>query len=122
MRTEKARRKPMKIEKETGQDVTILRISGRLDATTAQGLEKTVLDIVSSNSIPLLLNMAQLDYISSAGLRVLILALKKSKEQKNGLSLCCLQENVNNVLEIAGFLPLFTIYATQELALTGLAD
>ncbi len=111
----------MKIEKETGQDVTILRISGRLDATTAQGLEKTVLDIVSSNSIPLLLNMAQLDYISSAGLRVLILALKKSKEQKNGLSLCCLQENVNNVLEIAGFLPLFTIYATQELALTGLA-
>lgn len=111
----------MKIEKETGQDVTILRISGRLDATTAQELEAAVLDIISSNSTPLLLDMAQLDYISSAGLRVLILALKKSKEKEKGFSLCCLQDNVSNVLEIAGFLPLFTIYTTQELALAGLA-
>ena len=111
----------MKIEKKTEQDVTILKINGRLDATTAQELEKTVLDIISSNSTPLLLDMAQLDYISSAGLRVLILALKKSKEKETGFSLCCLQDNVNNVLEIAGFLPLFKIYATYELALPELA-
>ena len=109
----------MELDTLTKQGVTILRIRGRLDATNAKDFEGAVLDNFASESTPLLLNMAQLDYISSAGLRVLILAMKKEEEKRSGFALCCMQENVSDVLRIAGFLPLFRIFETEE---QGLAE
>jgi anti-sigma B factor antagonist len=109
----------MKLDTLTRQGVTILRIRGRLDTTNAKDFEGAVLNNFASESTPLLLNMAHLDYISSAGLRVLILAVKKEADKKSGFALCCIQENVSDVLRITGFLPLFRIFETEE---QGLAE
>ena len=68
----------------------------------------------------MLINLAQLEYISSAGLRVLILASKAEKEKQNGFGMCCIQENVNDVLAVTGFLTLFRVFETEEQAVAEL--
>ena len=56
------------------------------------------------------------EYISSAGLRVMLSLAKRVREKKGGLALCALGDGVRQVFELAGFLPLFVIQTTRDLA------
>jgi anti-anti-sigma factor len=57
-------------------------------------------------------------YISSAGLRVLLVAAKRLRAGRGTLVLCALGDPVRQVFDLAGFLPLFTVEATRALAVT----
>jgi hypothetical protein len=61
------------------------------------------------------------EYISSAGLRVLLMAAKRLKEPPAALVLCGIVPGVRTVLELAGFLPLFVVEAGREQALARVA-
>lgn len=111
----------MKLEKKTTQDVNVFEISGRLDATNSRELEDAIRSFVGEDALPLVLDMSTLEYISSAGLRVLIIAAKLFKEKDLKLALCSLQANVKNVMEIAGFLQLFKIFDSAEEAAAAVA-
>lgn len=63
-----------------------------------------------------------MDYISSAGLRVLLVAARRVKEAKGAWALCALTGPVRQVFELAGFLPLFTIDASCPAAMARLAS
>lgn len=90
----------LKIEKKN-EDSTVLLLSGRLDTATAPELETEISGILP-NAESLVLDMENLEYISSAGLRV-ILKTHKALEPKGGLKLRNVPESVKEVFDITGF-------------------
>lgn len=106
----------IKIEPKSKQTTSIKAI-GRLDAATSPEFEKQVAACLEQGAKGLILNFAELEYISSAGLRVLIFAAKKMKAGNGALVLCGLRDHVKEVLEIAGFSSILQILPTEDEAL-----
>jgi anti-sigma B factor antagonist len=97
----------MTIEIVKGKEEIVLLISGRLDTNTAPVLEKTIREDIMENAT-LVLDMKELEYISSAGLRVLLSAQKRM--QRNGaMKLIHVCEIVKEVLELTGFVDILDI-------------
>ncbi|MEW6405846.1 MAG: STAS domain-containing protein [Chloroflexota bacterium] len=69
---------------------------------------------IESNQLRLVANLSQVEYLSSAGLRVLLSALKSARQRGGDLYLARLQENVRQVLDLAGFTSIFKIFPTVE--------
>ena len=105
------------IEKEK-DGILELSISGRLDAVTAVEADKDFNNLISEGHKSLLINLTELDYISSAGLRVLLVVAKRIQHNNGQVVLCALSENVNEVFEISGFSSIFSIFANTEEALS----
>ena len=102
-------------ERRTG-DVVTLSLSGKLDTTTAKAFETKILSQIESGDRRFIVDLAQLDYISSAGLRVLVLAGKRLGG--NGkIVLCSLKNPVREVFDIVGFSSIFPVYASHDDAL-----
>lgn len=93
-----------KTMKETGMNIAL---EGRLDTTTAPELEQALKDSMDSTTA-LTLDFAKLDYISSAGLRVLLSA-HKIMSKKDGMKLKNVNEIVSEVLDVTGFADILTI-------------
>ncbi|MEO6326491.1 MAG: STAS domain-containing protein [Thermoanaerobaculia bacterium] len=108
----------MEIHETTADDVVVLAIDGRLDTKTAHTLESKVHELLSAAQLRIVIDMASLQYLSSAGLRVLLMLGKKLNGTDNGsLALCAMNESVREVFDIAGFTSVFTICKTREEAL-----
>ena len=97
----------MTIEIKRTADETIIKLEGRLDTTTAPALDKTINEDVA-DAKHLVLNLKKLEYISSAGLRVLLGAQKKM--QKIGsMKVTNVCEEVMEVFEMTGFADILVI-------------
>ena len=103
-------------EQKTDQCV-IIGIVGRLDTTNYTVLEKKLMDLADSQHDKILVECAKMDYISSSGLRILLMALKKITQMKGKFALCSLQENIHEIFEISGFTSIFEIHSSREEAL-----
>lgn len=99
----------MNLEQETRADVLILRPVGRLDSTSSPELERTVLESLESGCKRMVFDLADMDYVSSAGLRVILLAGKKLRTGQGKLVLVGMREMVREVFEMSGFLTLFAV-------------
>ena len=95
----------------------VIEIEGRLDTTNYNQLEKKILEFIDANEINILIDCAKMDYVSSSGLRIFLMALKKITALKGKFLLCGLQENIAEIFEISGFTSIFQIFANQEKAL-----
>jgi len=89
----------------------------RLDANASLETENGLIDIIKTGVKNFICDFSQTEYISSAGLRVLIKAAKKTRQENGRIILFGLKEYVMEVLETAGFVQLFKIVKTQEEAL-----
>ena len=96
----------MKINQNKEAEKITLAIEGRLDTMTAPELEK-VLDAALSEATELVLDMTNLEYVSSAGLRV-ILKAQKVMARKGAMKLVGVNESVMEVFEITGFSDILT--------------
>lgn len=94
---------------------------GRIDAASADELETRLLALLGGGAARLVVDMHAVDYISSAGLRVLLRLARKARERSSRVVLCDLTPAVRQVFELAGFLELFELEASRELALQRLA-
>jgi len=97
--------------------VTVVMLEGRLDSTNSGELEKKMLSLLETGEKNFLVDFSALDYISSAGLRVMLMAAKKSKTAGGKVILAALTDNVKEVFDIAGFTSIFPIFANQEEAI-----
>ena len=97
----------MNIEKICKGHEAILNVSGRLDTTTAPSLETAVAETAAACE-HLVLDFAGLEYISSAGLRV-ILKAQKAMAAKGGMKLLNVNETIMEIFEITGFCDILTI-------------
>ncbi len=110
----------MEIRTERVQDVTILHAIGRLDSISAPTLEVGLIKVVA-NEKAVVLDMADMNFVSSAGLRVLLVAAKKCKASGHRLALCGLAPEVRLVFDISGFMALFSIYPGRTEAVAALS-
>jgi len=101
----------MDIETKQLKRVDLLRVSGRIDGSTAPALGEALSKIMDADRHRIVVDLSEVSYISSAGLRVLISALKNCKRWNRGdLRLANLQPAIAEVFEMAGLTPLFRIY------------
>jgi anti-anti-sigma factor len=107
----------MQIEQTARDRITVLAPNGRIDTTTSPALDDAVRAAVDGGSRALVVDFTKVDYISSAGLRVLLVLAKRMRELGGRLVLCGFGPPVRQVFHLAGFLPLFTIAASRDAAL-----
>ena len=97
----------MTIDKNINGEVVTLVVTGRLDTQTAPDLEKEV-DSVVADTKELIFDMTGLEYVSSAGLRV-ILKAQKLMNAKGSMKLTGVNDSIMEVFDITGFLDILTI-------------
>lgn len=107
----------MNVTEEKTGNVYVLTPEGRLDTTNYQVLEQHLQNITGSNAGNILVDMSKLEYISSSGLRVLLMYLKKIKAVNGRLMLCSMIPDIREVFEISGFVNIFEIFNSREEAL-----
>ena len=112
----------MEIFEERRDGVFVVAPTGRLDTTTSPDLEGRLLGILERGEHRVLVDLAGIEYVSSAGLRVLLLLAKRLKVARGDLVLCGLGPSVRQVFELAGFVALFRLEATRDEALKHLAS
>jgi len=101
----------------TGRDqnsIQIISVKGRLDASTAPQLQAYFEDIVSTEKRLFVLDLQGVDYLSSGGLRELLVMTKKVKAVRGGLVLASLHPFVEDLLTMAGFNKLIPVAASEE--------
>ena len=101
--------------KENG--VTVFEVDGRIDTQGAVDLDLALQAAVSGGKHKMVLDMANVGYISSAGLRTLADVLTKNREGGGDLKLVALHRRVLRVLRIIGFDKFFSLYDTVEAAI-----
>ncbi len=106
----------MQISTRTNNDIHIVAIAGSLDSTTSPEAQKS-LDAVLPGARKVVLDFSALDYISSAGLRVLLGAAKHLRASGGTLGMFGLNQSVREVFEISGFSSILSVYQSEAEAL-----
>lgn len=107
----------MEIFEEVRENTIIVRIEGRVDATTTPQLDKRVNHLIDAQHHKVILNFENVEYLSSAGMRLLLSATKKLKSLGGKLIVCAPSEEVMEVIKMAGFNHILHIVNTEEKAL-----
>ena len=102
------------IEKQDG--TAIVAAGGRLDAAGAPELEARCKALIQEGSKRLLLDLAKVEYVSSAGLRSLLVLAKAVKSANGALALCSLVPAVRDVMTISGFDNILSLAADRAAA------
>lgn len=102
--------------------LVVLSASGRLDASTVNILERALIRGFALGNRTAIVDMGEVTYISSSGLRALLSARRQAREKGGDLVLCALSTNVKDVMDMVGFTVLFTISDTVELAIKATAS
>ena len=92
----------------------VIELNGRLDTSNYGELEKSLIELIDKGVKDIIVNCAGLNYISSSGLRVFLMALKKITMSGGHFHLCSLQDNIREIFEIAGFTSIFSIFNTLD--------
>jgi len=100
----------MNIETRELKNASVVTVSGRVDSATAPDLQKALQDLLDAERKQLVLDLKGVDYMSSAGLRVLVAMQKAAKKNGGALRLAQLSARVSEVLELSGLTPVFEIY------------
>jgi anti-sigma B factor antagonist len=103
----------MEIQTSELKRVSLFEVSGRIDSTNATQLGDALSAAIDAGRTQIVLDLSRVEYMSSAGLRELVTALKKVKRGTGDLRLCEPSERVNEVLELAGLDSIFEIYPNQ---------
>jgi anti-anti-sigma factor len=104
----------MDLKEEQVGGVTIVQVKGRLDSMTSPMLGERLTATLGAAKARVLVDFSQLEYISSAGFRILLQAAKRADQNAAKLVLCGVTGKVRQLFDLGGFLDLFSITATRE--------
>lgn len=110
----------MKITSESAKPVLILKFDGRFDTQTANQGQAAIDAEVAKGWKYLVLDLTRLDFISSAGLRVLLKTSKTLKSAGGELRVHGPNETVREIFQISGFDSIFKVFDSREQAMAGL--
>jgi anti-anti-sigma factor len=109
----------MEIHRNKEKGMIIISVKGRMDAITSVDFEKKLTEWISNGENQFFIDLSEMDYISSAGLRS-ILKISKQLQMRNGKMIFAgLQDSVREVFRISGFETIFQIRKTMEEAMNG---
>lgn len=103
------------------EHATIVAVTGSIDALTADALVLALNDELLAGRTRLVADFANVEYTSSAGLRVLLTALKESRQRGGDLRLAAIRPNVRQVLELSGFTSILKCFAAVDEAVASYA-
>ena len=110
----------MDIQTRKEADVTVVTLTGRMDAVTAPVVEKTLNELIGGGENRFVADLAGLDYISSAGLRALLAVAKLLKGKGGLICFADVDGTVKEVFDISGFGSIFRMYDSVAVALSDL--
>lgn len=111
----------MAFEMRTVDDVLIVNLEGSIDSRTAPAIEGRLRQI-PAESRKVLVSMAKVSFLSSAGLRLLLLLYRQIKGRGGQIALVGVSEDIRDVMVNTGFLQFFTLADTEEAGLTALRE
>jgi anti-sigma B factor antagonist len=100
----------LNINVESMARVELVTVNGRVDSSSATELEQAMNTIIARKAYNIVLELSGVEYMSSAGLRVLISTLRTCKTKRGDVRLAAVSERVDEVLELAGIKAMFSVY------------
>jgi anti-sigma B factor antagonist len=107
----------MEIKDRNVNGVTIISLVGQIDAMTAPSITEFIQKQVASGNINIVADLSGVDYTSSAGLRVLLGAVKETRSQSGDIRLVGIQPDVQKVLTLSGFTNILKVFNDLDSAI-----
>lgn len=96
------------------EDVWVVEARGRLDASLAPKLDAQLNALLAAGHAHVIVDFGRVSFISSSGLKVLLVALRAARGRGGDVRLCCMTERVRDVFMLSGFHKIFAIHATER--------
>lgn len=107
----------MDIEARDVNGVKVVDIEGRLNTSTSPEADAFFKELIADGATKILINLEEMDYTSSTGLRVVLSTGKQLAKINGQMAICGLNPTVKEVFDMAGFSAMFDVYETEEEAL-----
>ena len=107
----------MEITARKEKGAIVVAVKGRMDAITAPDFEKHLGDLIAAGERKFIVDLSELEYISSAGLRSILVIAKRLKADHGDIRFAGMRGAVEEVFKISGFHSIFKIFPTWEAAL-----
>jgi anti-anti-sigma factor len=111
----------MEIAQEVVGDTYVAVVSGRLDGAASTGFAEQIGALATGEKRKLLVDLAGVDFVTSAGLRAVLLVLKRVKAGGGVFAVCSVQPSVLEVLDISGFTGMLSIHPARAEAIAAMA-
>jgi anti-sigma B factor antagonist len=104
----------LSIETDNRQSVSVMKVKGRVDSETAPELDDALTKLLQGNLNQIVLNLQEVDYMSSAGLRAVVKAYQAAKKAGGDLRLASVSEPVEVILRTVGMMQMLQMYPTEQ--------
>ena len=108
----------MEVRTQRENGTLITEVSGRIDGATAREFEVAVRSAMREDDAAVIMDLEGVSYVSSAGLRAILLIAKELGRREAKLALCSLSESIHDVFEVSGFGDIVRIHANRAEALS----
>jgi len=102
-------------------DITVIYLKGRLDVHYSTGIEEEINKMIAQGKVQLIINLQDVEYLSSSGLRIFIATERQLKNKNGKLKLVKMSEAVKKIFMVVELLDMFEIYATEQDAVMSFA-
>ena len=109
----------LSIETDNSQSVSVMKVTGRVDSETAPDLDAALSKLLNENRNKIVLNLQDVDFLSSAGLRAMVKALKGAQKSGGDVRLAAVSQPIEVILRTVGMMQMFKMYSTSEEAVAG---
>ena len=110
----------LKLGHYTKDGIEVVDVGGEIDIYTAPRLRELLIDLVSTGSYQLVVNMDKVEFVDSAGLGVLVGGLKRVRAHDGSLDLACTRERILRIFRITGLTKVFGIHQTVDQAIAAI--
>jgi anti-anti-sigma factor len=101
------------------QNIAIMNVKGRVDSNTAPELDNALANLLNNDKNKIVLNLEAVEYLSSAGLRALVKALKDAQKSGGDLRLAAVSQPIEVILRTVGMMQMFKMYPSEQEAIAG---
>lgn len=109
----------LSIETDNTQTISVMTVKGRVDSETAPELDDALTKLLQNNRNKIVLNLREVNYISSAGLRAMVKAYQSANKSGGDVRLAAVSEPIEVILRTVGMMQMFKMFSTSEEAAAG---
>ncbi len=104
----------LSIETDNTQTISVMKVKGRVDSETAPELDDALTKLLQNNRNKIVLNLQEVNYISSAGLRAMVKAYQSANKSGGDVRLAAVSEPIEVILRTVGMMQMFKMFSTSE--------
>ena len=109
----------LSIETDNRQSISVMKVKGRVDSETAPELDDALTKLLQNNKNKIVLNLQDVNFISSAGLRAMVKAYQSANKSGGDVRLAAVSEPIEVILRTVGMMQMFKMFSTSEEAAAG---